>query len=150
MSTRTIYIAPDGTEHTRLPKMYNQVTPIHMGNYLSLGWTTRTEEVVIPDTDPDAITPALAAKELAFVTELVKYSNEFAIDVFNLPEININTLKTAAIAAGATQQQLTTMSANLMALTFDIMAETDKPWSVAWAALKERIPSYLVELSGTI
>ena len=50
----------------------------------------------------------------------------FAIDVFNLPEININTLKTAAIAAGATQQQLTTMSSNLMALTFDIMAETDK------------------------
>lgn len=144
MLTRTIYIAPDGKEFTYLPKLYNNVSPISTKNYIALGWTTRTEE--LPELET-VISESLANKERAFVASLLQYANSLSIDLSTMQDINIANLKAAATIAGATDEQVAAMGSSLMMLAFDIMAETDKPWSGAWADLKLRIPQYITELT---
>lgn len=141
---RTIYIAPDGEEFPYLPRMYNNVSPINQNNYLSLGWTTRTEE--LPDPEEPDINPSLATKEKFFVSELMNFANTLGIDITTIQDINIGSLKAAASEAGATDEQIAMMSAALTTAILDIMAETDRPWGIAWPALKSRIPGYIQEL----
>jgi hypothetical protein len=145
--TRIIYISPDGKEFPYLPRMYNNVSPINQNNYLSLGWTTRTEE--LPDPEEPDINPSLATKEKFFVSELMNFANTLGIDITTIQDINIGNLKTAASTAGATDEQIAMMSAALTTAILDIMAETDQPWGIAWPALKSRIPGYIQELMSS-
>jgi hypothetical protein len=144
MTTITVYISPDGKEFPALPSIYNNVSPIHRDNYEALGWTTRTvqiEEPMVP-----TISPELVAKEKAFVAALLQYAGTLNIDLSSIENINIANLKQAASDAGATDFQVAEMGSALMMLAFDIMAETTKPWAIAWAELKSRMPGYIEEL----
>lgn len=143
--TRTIYIAPDGEEFYYLPKLYKNVSPITKKNYEALGWTTRIEELPDIEVDNDS---NLEIKEKAFVAELLKYANDLGLSLSDMDDINITNLKSAALSAGATEEQLALMSASLTTAIIDIMAETEYPWSIAWPRLKNKIPEYINELMG--
>lgn len=144
MAKRLIYIAPDDTEHYYLPKKYNNVSPIHKDNYEALGWTTREEEYTLAQA---SVNEDLLKKEKAFVSVLLQYAQDLEVDLEGLGDITITSLIDMAKAAGADEEQITQMSSNLMMLSFDIMSESDKPWSLTWAELKARIPGYIEELA---
>lgn len=143
MNTRKIYIAPDGKEFNTLPKLYNNVSPITQENCEALGWRYRMVEISPPAEENP--TETLVNKEREFTKELLKYCEELNINIMEM-DINITALKEAARVNGATEEQISIMSTALMTIAFDIMSESDRPWSYMWQELKTRIPGYIAEL----
>jgi hypothetical protein len=146
MNDRTIYVSPDGIEFDELPGLYNNISPITLDNYEQLGWTTRVEQKKEPVIE---VTQRLAEKEKAYIAELMEQASSFEIDLLNLPDMDINSLKQAAKDAGATDKEVSSMTSSLMVLAFDIMSETDQPWSVTWRGLKSRMVDYMRELTSS-
>jgi len=146
MNDRTIYVSPDGIEFDELPGLYNNISPITLDNYEQLGWTTRVEQKKEPVIE---VTQRLAEKEKAYMAELMAQASSLKVDLLELPDVDINSLKQAAKDAGATDEEIATMASSLMVLAFDIVSETDQPWSVAWRGLKSRMVGYMRELTSS-
>lgn len=87
----------------------------------------------------------LFAKERAFVKQLLEFATAYNINLNEISDINITTLKDAAKEAGATHNDILAMSTALQTLSFDIAACSDSTWKETWASFKGRIPEYLRE-----
>lgn len=90
-------------------------------------------------------TSELFDRERAFVRQLLEFANAYGIDLMQIPDINITSLKEAAINAGATESELLNMATTLQTMSFDIAACSDTTWKDTWAAFKSRIPAYIAE-----
>jgi len=91
-------------------------------------------------------TVELFDRERAFVRQLAEYAKAYGIDLTQISDINISTLKEAATNAGATEAEILNMATTLQTMSFDIAACSDANWKDTWAAFKARIPAYLEEI----
>lgn len=98
-----------------------------------------------PDVPPEQA-EVVAAKERAFAAALLYYAAKFQIDITTIPDINTTSLLLAAKTNGASQADTTEATANLLALCRDIEAEQGLNWADCWAALKSRLPGYIMEI----
>lgn len=140
---RKIYIEPNGKRHTFLPGIWNNSSPITEAFALSQGWTITEEEIIEPGP-PEA----LLSKERAFAEELLRSAGALNVDLALLPEINIASLKTAAVASGATEEDIGKVATELMALCFDIQAESGLTWAETWQGLKSRLSEHFAALQA--
>ena len=101
------------------------------------------EVVEMPDPAEPPLPEALVAKEQAFASKLAQLAMAFQIDLTTLPDINIGTMLQAAQQAGATESEIASASAILLALAKDVEAESGMVWADTWLALKSRLPGYL-------
>ena len=101
------------------------------------------EVVEIPDPVEPPLPEALIAKEQAFALKLAQLATAFGIDLAILPDINIGSMLSAAQQAGATESEIASASAILLALAKDVEAESGMVWADTWAAMKSRLPGYL-------
>ncbi len=138
---RKVYIDPDGNRHAALPGIWNNTSPITEAYALLQGWTVEEEDIPEP-TLPEA----LLAKERAFAAALLQAAVALSVDLLTLSEINITTLKAAAVEAGATEEAIGKVSTELMALCFDIQAESGKTWAETWQGLKSRLPEHFAAI----
>ena len=99
--------------------------------------------VEIPDPTEPILPEALVAKEQAFASKLAQLATAFQIDLAALPDINIGTMLQAAQQAGATESEIASASATLLALAKDVESESGMVWADTWLALKSRLPGYL-------
>lgn len=106
------------------------------------------EVVELPDPVPvEPVLPeSLVAKEMAFAAKLAQLATAFQIDLLSLSDINIGTMLQAAQQAGATETEIASASAILLALAKDVEAESGMVWADTWLALKSRLPGYLQEV----
>lgn len=98
-----------------------------------------------PDAPPEQAA-LVATKERAFAAALLYYAAKFQIDITTIPDINTTSLLLAAKTNGASQADTTEATANLLALCRDIEAEQGLNWADCWAALKSRLPGYIMEI----
>jgi len=101
------------------------------------------EVVEMPDPTEPILPEALVAKEQAFASKLAQLATAFQIDLLALPDINIGTMLQSAQQAGATETEIASASAILLALAKDVEAESGMVWADTWLALKSRLPGYL-------
>jgi len=140
---RKIYIEPNGQRHAFLPAIWNNTSPITEAFALSQGWTIAEEEIIEP-----GLPETLLDKERAFAEELLRSAGILNVDLASLPEINIASLKAAAVASGATEESIGKVATALMALCFDIQAESGLTWAETWQGLKSRLPEHFAALQA--
>lgn len=136
-----VYLDPNGGRHHSLPGIWNNTSPITEAFALSQGWSVVEEDVQEP-----GLPEALLNKERAFAAALMQAASSLNVDLLSLPEINIASLKTAAVAAGATDEAIGKAATELMALCFDIQAESGATWAETWQGLKSRIPEHFAAI----
>jgi len=129
----------------RLPKILRYDGKSVMGiteeNMAQFGIVKSTVEM--PDPTEPILPEALVAKEQAFALKLAQLAAAFQIDLTTLPDINIGIMLQAAQQAGATESEIASASAILMALFNDVVVEAGGTSADAWAGLKSRLPGYL-------
>ena len=129
----------------KLPKVLRHagesIMNINEGNMSEHG--IKMTLVEIPDPAEPPLPEALVAKEQAFALKLAQLATAFQIDLTTLPDINIGTMLQAAQQAGATESEIASASAILLALAKDVEAESGMVWADTWLALKSRLPGYL-------
>ena len=129
----------------RLPKIlrWNGVSTsnINEQNMAQFGIVKTIVEIPVP-IEP-SLPEAIVAKEQAFADKLKQLATAFQIDLLSLPDINIGTMLQAAQQAGATESEIASASAILMALFNDVVVEDGGTSADAWAGLKSRLPGYL-------
>ena len=96
----------------------------------------------VPQT-ADELEEPLFLKEKAFALKLKELADKFNINLMSLPDVNIGALLGAAQEAGATELEIASASAILLALAKDVEAESGLVWSDTWLGLKSRLMSYL-------
>ena len=101
--------------------------------------------VELPDPPQPELSELLVAKEAAFASALKQAATSLSVDLAGLPEINIQALMAAAVAAGADETTISLLAAKLSALYLDILAETDQSPADTWQGLKSRLPEYLTD-----
>jgi hypothetical protein len=99
--------------------------------------------VELPDPPQPDLSEPLVAKEAAFASALKQAATSLSVDLAGLPEINVQALMAAAVAAGADETTIGLLSARLSALCLDVMAESGRNWAETWRGLKSRLPGYL-------
>jgi hypothetical protein len=99
--------------------------------------------VEIPEPAEPPLPEALVAKEAAFASALKQAATSLSVDLAGLPEVNVQALMAAAVAAGADETTIGLLSARLSALCLDVMAESGRNWAETWQGLKSRLPEYL-------
>ena len=141
------HTASGQTWNYQLPKILrwngvstSNITEDNMGDF---GIVKSTVEIPDPVTVEPVLPEALVAKEQAFADKLKQLATAFQIDLLSLSDINIGSLLTAAQQAGATETEIASASAILMALFNDVVVEDGGTSANAWAGLKSRLPGYL-------
>lgn len=136
-----VYLDPNGGRHHSLPGILNNTSPITEAFALSQGWTVVEEDVPEP-----GLPESLLSKERAFASTLMQEAITLNVDLLSLPEVNIASLKAAAVAAGATDEAIGKAATELMALCFDIQAESGATWAETWQGLKSRLPEHFAAI----